>query len=283
MSRVKLTTFGDVDLPEYNPRLGGGSAPTREATITLADGTIYDGIGASQAEAVLPYSLTYDCVAMEDDDATLQTTLAALFALRGQRLKLYRRLLSDEDVITWAWARLMRLSMPSGPIGQTTHIPLSFQFEILSAWHGHYHTTWFFDDGYYFDDGLYFDDGEFVETMASSPHVITVTNGGNATCRDGVISITAGTANISSLTIASGGTDIDWTGTITAGNTLVIDCGAKSVKNNGVNAYSGFAYGGSHTLNGWLELPAGDTNITITFAGGSTDSTVSVEFYDTWE
>jgi len=282
MSRVKLVSFNDVALPIYNPRLQGGTASSREATITLADGSVYDAIGADQAGIVLPYTLSYECVALEDDAATLQTTLAALMRKRGQRGKLYRRVLAD-DTIHWAWARPMRLPLASGEKGQTTHIPLSFQFQILSPWYGHYYADWLLDDGYYLDDGLFLDDEAFEDTMASSPHVIPVTNGGNGTCRNAIVTITAGGANITALTVASGDTDIDWTGTLTAGNGLVIDCGAKSIKNNGANAYSGFAYGGSHALNGWLVLPPGDTDITITFTGGSTNSTVAVDFRDTWE
>jgi len=285
MSRIELYRFGAVDLPLYNPRLEGGSAPSQVATVTLADGRVWDAIGGERARAALPYMLNYEGLAAADDAAALQTTLAALFGMRGKRAKLYRRLLSDKNAIQWAWARLTRVPMPSGPSGQTTHIPLSFQFDILSTWRGHYHTRWTLNNGYFLNDGLYLNDGEFVETMSgASPHVITVTNAGNGICYDPVITITAGAAPITALTIATaGGTDIDWTGNIAIGDSLVIDCGAKSIKDDGVNAYVGFSYGGSHTANGWLELPPGDTAITIYRTGGSTDSTVQVDFRDTWE
>lgn len=283
MSRIQLERFGTVELPLYNPRLQGGSAPSQAATVTLADGRVWDAIGAERAAAALPYTLSYEGVALEDDAATLQTTLAALFGLRGKRAKLYRRVLGD-DSVQWAWARLARVPMASGPMGQLTHIPVSFQFEVLSTWRGHYHTSWTFDDGYYFDDGLYFDDAEFVATMSgASPYVLTVTNSGNGICYDPVITITAGTNAITALTIATSTTDIDWTGNIAPGDALIIDCGAKSIKDDGVNAYSGFSYGGSHTANGWLELPPGDTAITIYRTGGSTDSIVQVDFQDIWE
>ncbi len=285
MSRVKLERFSTVELPLYNPRFQGGSAPSQAATVTLADGSVYDSSGAERARVALPYTLNYEGVALEDDAATLQTTLAALFGLRGKRAKLYRTLLDDADSIQWAWARLTRVPMPSGPSGQLTHIPLSFQFDILSTWRGHYHTEWTLNNGYFLNDGLYLNDGEFVETMSgASPYVITVTNGGNGICYEPLITITVGAAPITALTIATaGGTDIDWTGNIAIGDSLVIDCGAKSIKDDGVNAYVGFSYGGSHTANGWLELPPGDTAITISRTGGSTDSTVQVDFQDIWE
>ena len=134
------------------------------------------------------------------------------------------------------------------------------------------------------DDGVSFDAAEFMDTMSgASPYVITVTNRGNGICYDPVITITAGTNAITALTIATSTTDIDWTGNIASGQSLVIDCGAKSIKENGVNDYVGFAYGGSHTANGWLELPPGDTAITISRTGGSTDSIVQVDFQDIWE
>lgn len=284
MARVYLTAFGDVALPLYNSRLSGGTAPSRVATLTLADGRAYDAIGADQAEPELPYVLNYEAVNLEDTEAAHNTALAALSAMRGKRAKLYRQLLSDDEVIHWAWARLLRKGETSGVgAGSPVHLPQQFQIQVLSPWYGHDHRTWLLDDGEYLNEGLFLDDGGFTETMASSPHTLTVTNGGNGIVRNAIITITAGSANITALTITSGDTDIDWSGTLTAGNSLVIDCGAKSILNNGSNAYSGFAYGGSHALNGWLEIAPGAVDITITFTGGSTDSTVTVEFRDVHE
>ena len=283
MARVYLADFDGVALPVYNARLAGGTAPSRVATITLADGRAYDAIGAEQAEPELPYILNYEAVNLEDTEAAHNTALAALSAKRGKRGKLYRRQLSDYT-ISWAWARLLRKTEQSGAgVASPVHLGQVFQFQILSPWYGHHHVDWLLDDGYYLDEGLYLDDSGYSVTLNTSPKTLTVTNGGNGTVRNAVITIVAGSAAITALTIASGDTDIDWTGTLASGDALVIDCGAKSILNDGANAYSGFAYGSNHALAGWLELPPGDTDIVITKTGGSTDSTATVEFRDAHE
>lgn len=287
MSRVKLIAFGAVALPIYNPRLQGGTVATREVLMALADGSAYDAYGGDQAPPDLPYPLRLDVTALEDTQADLQTAVAALYALRGKRDRLFRRRL-DTGEVQFAWARLMQVPTTSGVGGLLTHLPLSFVWSVRTQWKGHDHTEWVLDDGEYLDEGLYLDDAGFTESMTSSPHIITVSNGGSTPVRGVIITLAAGDVQqLTTITIACGNADFDWTGSILGGDSLVIDCGGKSVKNDGVDAYTYFDYGANHTIDGWLELAPGDNNITVTYSLGAgtntVDPTVTVEFQDGWE
>jgi hypothetical protein len=62
-----------------------------------------------------------------------------------------------------------------------------------------------------------------------------------------------------------------------------VDCGLRSVKNNGVDAYSGFALNSGHAVADWLRLEPGANSVTITYSGNADASaTVTFSFYDGW-
>lgn len=109
-----------------------------------------------------------------------------------------------------------------------------------------------------------------------------VTIGGTSPVLDAVISVSAVGAPVTSVSLtASGGHNWTWTGTIAIGTALVIDCGALTVKNNGIDAYAGFVLDPSHTARGWLELPSNQTTaLTIDLVGGP--ATINVQHNDQW-
>jgi hypothetical protein len=112
---------------------------------------------------------------------------------------------------------------------------------------------------------------------------VAVRNNGNAPVYDPIITVTAGTAAITALTVTVGTeTALSWAGTLGAGNDLVIDCGAQTIRNDGTDAYSGFSYGAGHTVGYWVGLGAtATTTISISHTGGVT-GVVEVSFYDGW-
>jgi hypothetical protein len=63
----------------------------------------------------------------------------------------------------------------------------------------------------------------------------------------------------------------------------VVDCGARSIKNNGVDAYSGLTLNAGHTTAPWLRLAPGSNTVTITYSGNADASaTVTFSYYDGW-
>jgi len=283
---MRLQRFGagegaDYEFPPYDTRDALGLVRANVDFVVTAAGS-FDPNGTAAVVDDL-FTITAARTLIEDTEAELQVALDAARAIRGVRSKLWARTLNDE--LRWLWARCVQVVQARQHFNNV-HQPVTFFFQTNEyRWRGHDHTPWTFDAGEYFDTALYLDEDGWIETMTAGPpgpHTITVTNGGNKTVRDAVITITAGAANITSVTIESGSSDFTITDTILAGNSLVIDCGAFSVLNNGVNTYTNFSYASNHAIPEWLLLPSGNTDIDVTFAGGSTDSTVTVAFMDGW-
>lgn len=280
MAGYTLERFGTVTLPIYNPESDHSPLHARTAVIQTIAGA-FDGWGDEDAPLELPATRSYRCVVLEESYSAWRTALDELRALVGKRAKLYRRA-NDDDSIQWCTARLLQ-NPTQRRYGSGLAQEVELVFQLWSGWHGQDHKSWKLDEGYFLDDGLYLDDGGFTETMASSPHTITVTNGGNRRVDDAVITITAGSSSITAVTIAkTGETDIDYGGIISSTKTLVIDCGAYTVKDDGVSDYANFSLASNHKIAEWLRLDPGDNDIIITFSGGSTNSTVNVQFRDGW-
>lgn len=280
MGAYTLERFGAVTLPIYNPETDHSPIAARVGVVQTIGGA-FDVYGDEDAPLDLPTTRSYRSIVLEETAAAWRTALDALRAQVGKRARLYRRA-NDDDAVQWCIARLIQ--NPVQRVYQGGYIQdVELIFQLWTSWRGHDHTSWTLDSGEILDGGLYLDDGGFVETMASSPHTIIVANGGNRRVDNAIITVTAGSSAITAVTVAkTGETDIDWSGTLASGNTLVIDCGAYTVKNAGVNAYTGFSLGGDHAISEWIRLDPGDNDITITFSGGSTDSTAKVEFADGW-
>lgn len=276
-----LSSFITTAIPAYDQVLDDSPARARDAIInTIAGG--YDSDGDQDATAVLPYELSCTSTILATSQANWRAEVDKFRALVRKTGRLYRKAI-DDNTIQWCKARLVAMPTVQGP-HQVLWTKVNFRFQVRSLWVGADHTPWVLDSGEIFDGGLYLDEAGFTETMASSPHTITVTNGGNRVVTNPVVTITAGGANITAATIAkTGETKIVWSGTLTAGNDLVIDCGKFTITNNGANAYSGkAAFDSNHTIAEWLRLDPGNNDIDVTFTGGSTDSTVTVEFRDGW-
>lgn len=114
-------------------------------------------------------------------------------------------------------------------------------------------------------------------TIDSSPKSITVTPTGNTYVRP-TIRVTAGSANITTIIFENLTTNQSWSyvGTITAGDTLVVDHESLTVENNGVDDVGNLT--GESNL---ILLPMAN-NLKVTLTGGSTDSVVKVDFIDRW-
>jgi hypothetical protein len=274
--------FGTTTLPIYEPKDEIGTAQARPGLVRTTGG-FFAAVGSETLDADSK-RIHIRRQIVETTSAALLTTYYALRALRGVRDKLYRR--RDDQAVEWAYAWLVECDSTREPKNITV-LTVDLTFELLSTqWYGAEHNAgWTFDSGEYFDTGLYFDSQDFLFTLDSSPKTVTVTNGGNDTVRNVIMTITAGALAITNLVIkrkVSSTTyeHLVYAGTIAAGESLVIDCGADSVENNGVGDYANFSRGASHQTNWLLQLLAGNNSIEVTITGGSTDSTILFTFSD---
>lgn len=275
----KLERFGATLLPFVNPTPDVGTGPSRENVLELPDGSLYNmaGARAARAKTVIPLQAT-----LLGTKAALDSAYDDLRALRGTQAKLWRR--RADNSLQWCLAVMM--SIQARPDYRIPHkLDIDISFLMLSPhWYGLRHDGgWYLDDGEYFDDGLALDSTE-TTTLDSSPKTITLPNDGNRELTNVLATITAGSAAITALTIEiSGLVDLEYSNTVAAGQSLVIDAGARSVLNNGVDAYADLALGSGHATGKWLELEPGDNDLVVTLTGGSTDSTITFEYYDAWE
>lgn len=274
--------FGTTTLPIYEPKDDIGPAPARQGMVKTPGGFF----AVNGTETLDPDSkrFTVRRQIIENTSAALITTYYALRELRGVRDKLYRR--RDDDVIEWAYAWLVGCESDREPKNITV-LDVDLTFELHSVqWYGVEHNAgWVFDSGELFDTGLYFDSADFTFTLNTSPKTVTVTNGGNDTVRNCIITVTAGSAAITALVIervigATTYEHLTYSGSIASAEALVIDCGADSVENNGTGDYANFARGASHKTSWLLQLLKGDNSIKVTITGGSTDSTILFTFSD---
>ncbi len=277
---MRLERFGSLALSmiEAEDDLRTGSA--RLASLGTIAGE-YDSHGAGDAPVdgvVLAREFELHGATTDDlDDAR-----DALRAVIGTRARLYARM--GDDAVRWVNARLLDVQE------RRTRRNFNFQrvvcrFHVPSPiWQGHDHTFWTLDSGELLDDALYLDDAGYTVTLSGSSTDVVVTNGGNRVVTNPVITITAGGANITAVTITkTGETKIAWTGTLVSTKSLVIDCGKFTILNDGANAYSGkAAFDSNHTIAEWLRIDPGSNTVTVAFTGGSTDSTATIEFRDGW-
>ena len=256
----KLTKFGGVSLPGYNRESGLDTAPPLDGFVGTVLGG-YDGYGTDEAPSSTPYTLTVRAVLSEETDAGQRAAIDGLRALSRTRGQLVRQ--ADDDASEqWATARLENM-VHRRITGINGYQVLEFTWLVESQWHGV--------------------EGTFSVSLGSSPYALAVENPGNRTVTDAILTITAGDAPITSVTITTtNGTHLVWTGTLAATKQLVFDSGAKSITNDGVNAYSGFGYGASHSIDDWLRL-AGSMDISISYVGGGTGAIVGIAFYEGWK
>jgi hypothetical protein len=285
--------FGSVTLPTYEATHDLGTGQARMELVELPNGVPFDALGAEDA-LIMPPTYGLQCEADESTLAALQTTVDALRGLVGKRDKLYARMRGNAQV-RWWYARIAEIGMQYTPaMGAGPYQPMRLAFQCVGVgWNTvHHGAGWDLDAGIDLDTGYVLDEtGNF--TLSTSPKTCTLANSGNQNVDNAIITVTAGAADITALNVAittAGGviwipglTEFDFTGTIAAGKSLVIDCGKRTVKNNGTGAYSGLAIDvTAHTVFPWLRVMPGGSDVIVTKTGGSTDSTITFDYFERW-
>jgi hypothetical protein len=277
-----LERFGTLTIPDYEPAQDVGTGAAKPTVLALPGGGLYDAFGTEQVPRQ-GYSVGCDGFYWEASDTALKTTSYSWRAMIGKRDKLYRRVDGTADV-EWAYARLVNISSRRTP-QHDEWLPYGFEFLVLSPnWSGYRHGDgWLLDAGEYFDTGLVFDEATGDVFTITSPQTCVVNNAGNARVTNAILTIHAGSANITvASVVVTGISSFTWTGVLAAGKNLVIDCGKAMIHNDGADAYSGMALNATHYIDDWLRLEPGNNSVIVSLTGGAADSTIAFEFYDGW-
>ena len=103
-----------------------------------------------------------------------------------------------------------------------------------------------------------------------------VENNGDLPIDNAIITIAATTA-ISYINAATTGVNWTWVGSLTAGQTLTIDCGAATILRGSTDVYSGLTLNASHTALSWLPLAVGGNGL---WFSGDGEATITVKWYE---
>ena len=177
-----------------------------------------------------------------------------LKAQEGAVQFLYR--LRDEDsLVQWKLARLLKVGniRTIDDAGAITNIEAIFE-TAMAAWRAQALTT----------------------VSGALPALLSLYNANSIPVSDAILRITASGA-ITSVTIAGTGIDLTWTGAMTTGQILSIDCGNQIVRVDSTDAYTGLVRGGGHTAIGWLPIATGTSILSVTANG---PGTATITFYE---
>ena len=276
---MRLTQFGTYVFPLFNKRDIVSTGDTGGTLLRLPGGGAYDAYGTDDApEGIREVSTEFEIIA--STTTAVQTARDQIRSRAGKWRKLWAHFPDGSD--RWAWARLSRVRMERRR-EYLFYQPVGLTFEIKDGgWNGTGHgAVWYLDMGYYLDAGLYLDYDDTI-TLDAFPKSATITNGGNRTVTNAVLSFKAAGNPVSAITLVCGSCDWTFSGSVAAGKILTIDCGTRSVRNDGVDAYSLFTLNAGHTVADWLQLKSGANAVTITYTCAGAATTLTPTFYDGW-
>lgn len=262
-----ITRFNSVDLSTIEPQQDVGVAEVHRRALTLPNGLGFDGYGAEQAPVAVPYELRVRAELVEATQAALLSAWQPLAALVGQRGTLYRTPDGGTANSQSVPARLLQAPVQRG-YEQMLVLPFELAFEVWApTWAGTLNTP--------------------ATTLTTSPIYATAVNNGNAVQRSVKITVTAGSSAMTWCKIVNETTGhhsgIEYSGTIAAGQSLVIDTADWSAKNNGVDDYAHLTFTTSwHAIEGFIRLAPGSNAVRVWRTGGGTNATVTLTFNDAW-
>ncbi len=234
---------GILTLPAYNQTDDISPAPPQFRWVKLPGGGVHDAWGSEEAPGSKQV-LKKKCTLHTDTKPGLQPALDSLKSLSGKRGKLY--MLMFDNTTRWRWARFaMQGSWPSLKPYQ---VDVDLAFESGDPlWRGAFHS-------------------QSVD-LVTSPQTIILNNGGNAAVTNEVVTLTipATAGQITAFILSMAGvSEFTWNGSLTGGDELVIDCGAWSVRKNGVGAWSSNPFSNNHKIEAILRLAPGDNGVQFT-------------------
>ena len=131
--------------------------------------------------------------------------------------------------------------------------------------------------------------GDVFALNSSSSTVVALTNDGNTTVYNAILTFVIGDAAVTSIRVqqATLGIDFTWTGTAPSLSLFVLDMGKQTITNDGTPAYSGYVRNVGYTVDTPMAapIPPGSTNYTITLVGGGSvvTTTLRADYFDGYE
>jgi hypothetical protein len=186
-----------------------------------------------------------------DEAADLRMQLDELRQAIGRRGFLYRRQW-DQLTTQFKTARLLNVRRSTVADDRTVKAELECSFEAPDAkWRASLPTT------------------PSANLVSGGTITLVAENVGSETAEDGILTIAASGGTISSVRVecAITGVSWTWTGSLTTGQSLVVDAGALTVRQAGADAYGGFALGSGHSASTWLPLAPGINSLQISSIG----------------
>lgn len=180
----------------------------------------------------------------------------ALKAQMGTVQNLYR-LREDDGAASFKQARLIHIGniRTLADAGKVTHIDMVFETR-QPTWRALSPTS----------------------VSAALPASLTLTNGGNLTVTDAVLTVTASGTIASPITISGNGIDLVVAIGMSTGQSLVLDSRDQTVRVNGVDHYADLTRGPLHTVAGWTPVPTGTSALSVTVGGGT--GTASMAYFE---
>lgn len=285
MAGYRWTTFNGVALPEYDAQRNQGTGQVDSALLDSIGG-VFDYHGSNRR---LPRRQTFDHRGkyvgelrylvdesgnyQVDESGNYQIAGSAANHLRGQLLEikaqigvrgsLVRVRLDDESVSQTKQCRLIDVQHNQSVDDRNNLAEVTCVFESQQI--GWKSTT---------------QQSISKSLVAGTMQTFNAINGGGMPVHDAVLTVTRTSGTITAIVIEGTDIDLDWSGSLGAGDVLIMDDGDKIIEENGADAYSGFSFGANHAANGLFPLPVGMTNLEITLTGGN--ATVALTWYEQW-
>ncbi|MCP4415964.1 MAG: hypothetical protein GY805_05035 [Chloroflexi bacterium] len=218
----------------------------------------FDADGADQRRRPLVISRNFEIV--ESTYAAVGTTLAGLRARANRGLGWL--IVEMRDATTrGTWAKLKRVQAPN-EVGLFTFLPVNLTFEVSWPWLEHTDDVWYLDAGEVLDDGLTLDANYSSQVGAGT---FTINNTGDDRILRGRHLVIGASTNPNPHNTTTG----EWwqyTGTVAAGETLVVDLGKQTAEKDAANVWADISMGTNQAR--LFSLATG--NNSITFSGGGT-------------
>jgi hypothetical protein len=279
----KITHFGDIALPQVMFAEDMSTAAVA-STVRQAAGAAFDWRGAARQwptyqQLAIRAHYSGEALYLIDESSNdlvdeagnnliageattiLRNQIDDFAAMVGRSAALWRERL-DDGARQWRTARLLQVRPRQSPEQWSADVAeVEATFEAANGgWRSAAAVT-------------------AASTLAANvPRTLIIAPGGNIEVRDAILTVTA-SATITSITVTAAalGVALAWTGSLTSGQTLTIDCGAQTVRRGTVNQYSGFSLSAGHTARGWLPLGNGNNIITVT--ANNSASAVSISAF----